>query len=181
MSSKPSAAKYSASARVATVTPAAPCWRCRAAICAVLWVLACGHRATPALRARSAIAATLAISTSRSTTSAGVASVRREPAGLRAPRVDPPSASPDRIAVQCTMSHCMLQPASLPYISAAEVERLLPYGDAVDELRMAFGVTRGDTPERVRVEVPGGELLLMPALGREGVGVKLVTLHAHDP
>jgi ornithine cyclodeaminase/alanine dehydrogenase-like protein (mu-crystallin family) len=75
----------------------------------------------------------------------------------------------------------MPESASLPYISAAEVERLLPYDDAVDELRMAFSETRADGPERVRIEVPRGELLLMPAFGREGVGVKLVTVHAHDP
>ncbi len=75
----------------------------------------------------------------------------------------------------------MLESASLPYVSAADVARLLPYGDAVDELRTAFAETRADTPERVRIEVPRGELLLMPAFGREGLGVKLVTLHAHDP
>jgi ornithine cyclodeaminase len=75
----------------------------------------------------------------------------------------------------------MLESASLPYVSAADVERLLPYGDAVDELRVAFGETRAETPERIRIEVPGGELLLMPAFGREGIGVKLVTVHAYDP
>jgi ornithine cyclodeaminase/alanine dehydrogenase-like protein (mu-crystallin family) len=75
----------------------------------------------------------------------------------------------------------MLESASLPYVSAADVERLLPYGDAVEELRTAFVETRTDAPERVRIEVPRGELLLMPAFGREGIGVKLVTLHAHDP
>lgn len=75
----------------------------------------------------------------------------------------------------------MLEAASLPYVTAADVERLLPYGDAVQELRMGFANTRADAPERVRIEVPRGELLLMPAFGREGIGVKLVTLHAHDP
>ena len=75
----------------------------------------------------------------------------------------------------------MPESASLPYVSAADVERLLPYGDAVQELRAAFAETRADAPERVRIELPRGELLLMPAFGREGVGVKLVTLRAHDP
>jgi ornithine cyclodeaminase/alanine dehydrogenase-like protein (mu-crystallin family) len=74
----------------------------------------------------------------------------------------------------------MLESASLPYVSAAELERLLPYGDAVDELRSAFGRARPEAPERVRIEVPRGELLLMPGFGPEGVGVKLVTVHAHD-
>jgi ornithine cyclodeaminase/alanine dehydrogenase-like protein (mu-crystallin family) len=75
----------------------------------------------------------------------------------------------------------MPETASLPYASGADVERLLPYGDAVEELRRAFAQTRTAAPERVRVEVPGGELLLMPAFGREGVGVKLVTLRAPNP
>ena len=75
----------------------------------------------------------------------------------------------------------MLESASLPYVSAAELARLLPYDDAVDELRSAFGKARADVLERVRIEVPRGELLLMPGFGPEGVGVKLVTVHAHDP
>jgi ornithine cyclodeaminase/alanine dehydrogenase-like protein (mu-crystallin family) len=75
----------------------------------------------------------------------------------------------------------MLEAASLPYVTAADVERLLPYGDAVEELRMAFAETRPGTPERIRIEVPRGELLLMPAFGSEGIGVKLVTLHGQDP
>jgi ornithine cyclodeaminase/alanine dehydrogenase-like protein (mu-crystallin family) len=75
----------------------------------------------------------------------------------------------------------MAEPVSLPYVSAAELERLLPYGDAVDELRVAFAEPRADAPERVRIAVPQGELLMMPAFGPEGIGVKLVTVHAHDP
>jgi ornithine cyclodeaminase/alanine dehydrogenase-like protein (mu-crystallin family) len=75
----------------------------------------------------------------------------------------------------------MLEAASLPYVTAADVERLLPYGDAVEALRTAFAETRAGAPERVRIEVPQGELLLMPAFGPEGIGVKLVTLHADDP
>jgi ornithine cyclodeaminase/alanine dehydrogenase-like protein (mu-crystallin family) len=71
----------------------------------------------------------------------------------------------------------MQRSASLPYVSPAEIARLLPYADAVDELRAAFSEPRRDSPERVRVEIPRGELLLMPAFGPEGIGVKLVTLH----
>jgi ornithine cyclodeaminase/alanine dehydrogenase-like protein (mu-crystallin family) len=75
----------------------------------------------------------------------------------------------------------MLESASLPYVSRAALERLLPYGDAVDELRTAFRKPRADAPERVRVDIPGGDLLLMPAFGPEGVGVKLVTLPDRHP
>ena len=49
----------------------------------------------------------------------------------------------------------MPESASLPYVSAADVERLLPYGDAVQELRAAFAETRADAPERVRIGSPG--------------------------
>jgi hypothetical protein len=58
-------------------------------------------------------------------------------------------------------------------LAGRELERLLPYGDAVGALRAPFSETRADAPDRVRVDVPGGELLLMPAFGSEGVGVKL--------
>jgi hypothetical protein len=43
-------------------------------------------------------------------------------------------------------------------VSPAEVARLLPYAEAVDELRAAFSEPRRDSPERVRVEIPRGEL-----------------------
>jgi hypothetical protein len=51
----------------------------------------------------------------------------------------------------------MSLPASLPYVSSAALERMLPYRAAVDELRAAFSETRADAPDRVRVDVPGGE------------------------
>jgi ornithine cyclodeaminase/alanine dehydrogenase-like protein (mu-crystallin family) len=70
----------------------------------------------------------------------------------------------------------------LPPIDADELARLLPMPAAIDALERAFAdPVLPETPQRTRVEVPGGELLLMPAAGRPGVGVKLVTLNPSNP
>jgi ornithine cyclodeaminase len=70
----------------------------------------------------------------------------------------------------------------LPLIDADELARLLPMPAAIDALERAFADPElAAAPERTRVEVPGGELLLMPAAGRRGVGVKLVTLNPSNP
>ena len=68
----PPSANSSASASVATVTPAAPCVNCRWAICTHLWVFACGRRSTPAAAAAAAIPDRLRSSREASTTTAGV-------------------------------------------------------------------------------------------------------------
>ena len=70
----------------------------------------------------------------------------------------------------------------LPLIDADELARLLPMSAAIDALELAFGAPQlPEAPQRTAVEVPGGELLLMPAAGRPGVGVKLVTLNPANP
>jgi ornithine cyclodeaminase/alanine dehydrogenase-like protein (mu-crystallin family) len=65
-------------------------------------------------------------------------------------------------------------------IDAAELTRLLPITDAVDALDRAFRGSLPLAPQRARVEVPSGELLLMPSVGTSGFGVKLVTVAAED-
>lgn len=71
---------------------------------------------------------------------------------------------------------------TLPHIGGRELERILPVSQAIDVLERAFGSTaRPETPLRNHVEVPGGELLLMPASGEQGVGVKLVTVAPKNP
>lgn len=71
---------------------------------------------------------------------------------------------------------------TLRYIDAGALARLLPVTDAVDALERAFAaVDRPVTPLRTRLEARGGELLLMPAAGEQGVGVKLVTLQPSNP
>lgn len=64
---------------------------------------------------------------------------------------------------------------TVPYIGAGELAALLPMDAAIDALEETFA---GDpsAPPRQHLEVPGGELLLMPASAAEGVGVKLVTV-----
>jgi ornithine cyclodeaminase/alanine dehydrogenase-like protein (mu-crystallin family) len=70
----------------------------------------------------------------------------------------------------------------LPLIDADELARLLPMPAAIDALERAFSdPALPEAPPRTRVEVRGGELLLMPAAGRPGVGVKLVTLNPSNP
>lgn len=55
-------------------------------------------------------------------------------------------------------------------------------GDAIDALQDAFASGHlGDAPQRTHVNVPDGTLLIMPASGDGGVGVKLVTLNPSNP
>ena len=70
----------------------------------------------------------------------------------------------------------------VPFLDGDEVRRRLPMRDAIDALEAAF--RDGDpsaTPMRSHVETPRGTLLLMPAVGDAGVGVKLVTLTDANP
>jgi ornithine cyclodeaminase/alanine dehydrogenase-like protein (mu-crystallin family) len=70
----------------------------------------------------------------------------------------------------------------LPLIDAAELRRLLPMEVAVDALERAFGAdTLAQAPQRQRIPVGRGELLLMPAAGPDGVGVKAVTVNPENP
>ena len=65
----------------------------------------------------------------------------------------------------------------IPYVDDAKLRQLLSMGEAIDALERAFVSTEPRTdPPRQHIDVPGGELLLMPASGRDGTGVKLITL-----
>ena len=62
-------------------------------------------------------------------------------------------------------------------IDGDTLTRLLPIEAAIDALEAAFGAERlPEAPPRWHVETATGALLLMPAFGSPGVGVKLVTL-----
>jgi ornithine cyclodeaminase len=66
----------------------------------------------------------------------------------------------------------------IPYLPAAEIHAALSWTDAVEALDSAFGSDAAEAqPQRTHLSVPSGELLLMPAHGPSGVGVKLVTLN----
>ncbi|HEX9891515.1 MAG TPA: ornithine cyclodeaminase family protein [Actinomycetota bacterium] len=71
---------------------------------------------------------------------------------------------------------------TLPFLDGEALARLLPLPDAIDALEEVFTAPRRpDTPLRTHVDVPGGELLLMPSAGDGGTGVKLVTLNTANP
>jgi ornithine cyclodeaminase len=66
-------------------------------------------------------------------------------------------------------------------VDADELERLLPMEAAIDALQAAFGAELPSAPMRTHLETTPGSLLLMPAHGTQGVGVKLVTLTEANP
>jgi ornithine cyclodeaminase/alanine dehydrogenase-like protein (mu-crystallin family) len=67
-------------------------------------------------------------------------------------------------------------------IGAEELRARLPMAAAVDALEDAFRtLDPTDGPLRTHVETPHGSLLLMPAFGEAGVGVKLVSLTPANP
>ena len=66
-------------------------------------------------------------------------------------------------------------------IDAAALARAVPMSAAIDALEGAFGAPLPAAPPRSHVETDGGTLLLMPAHGPPGVGVKLVTLTPGNP
>ncbi|MGP3913386.1 ornithine cyclodeaminase family protein [Nonomuraea sp. 10N515B] len=72
---------------------------------------------------------------------------------------------------------------ALPYLDAATLERLLPVGRAVRILEDALraGLDPEATPQRPVVDVPAGQLLLMPAAAGRYVGVKAVTIAPGNP
>jgi ornithine cyclodeaminase/alanine dehydrogenase-like protein (mu-crystallin family) len=71
---------------------------------------------------------------------------------------------------------------TLRFIDGEELSRVLPMDAAVDALQTALAKGEVATaPQRGSLEVEGGEVLLMPAAGSEGIGVKLVTVAPGNP
>src|SRR5918911_2793177 len=72
-------------------------------------------------------------------------------------------------------------------VSAADVSQLLPVADAIPLMAHAFRLFSAGTgayPLRshLRLRNPSGDALVMPAYdGTDGLGVKLVTVHPHNP
>jgi ornithine cyclodeaminase/alanine dehydrogenase-like protein (mu-crystallin family) len=70
----------------------------------------------------------------------------------------------------------------LPFVTAGELNELLPMKAAVDALDAAFAAgSLPAAPLRSRIETGTGDLLLMPAVGEAGAGVKLVTVNPSNP
>ncbi len=64
---------------------------------------------------------------------------------------------------------------TLPYVDAATIRALVPWGDAVDALAEAFA-RPSPQPVRTQIAVAGGDLLVMPAATGAVAGVKLVAV-----
>jgi ornithine cyclodeaminase/alanine dehydrogenase-like protein (mu-crystallin family) len=72
--------------------------------------------------------------------------------------------------------------SELRLIGAKELRARLPMPAAVDALEEAFRtLDPAAGPLRTHVETPAGSLLLMPAFGEAGVGVKVVSLTPANP
>ncbi|MFG1710196.1 ornithine cyclodeaminase family protein [Nonomuraea sp. M3C6] len=71
----------------------------------------------------------------------------------------------------------------LPYLDAGTLERLVPVGRAVQILEDALrgGLDPEATPQRPVVDVPAGQLLLMPAATTRYAGVKAVSIAPGNP
>jgi ornithine cyclodeaminase len=78
--------------------------------------------------------------------------------------------------VKAALTSSDLRPR-IPYLDAEELQQTLTLLEAVDALERAFA-TRPlpSSPVRSHYEAERGELLLMPAWGELGLGVKLITL-----
>ncbi|HEV2757277.1 MAG TPA: ornithine cyclodeaminase family protein [Actinomycetota bacterium] len=69
----------------------------------------------------------------------------------------------------------------VPYLDAAELRRLVPMRAAIDAVERLFAEGGVEVPQRAHLDVGGGDLLVMPAWGGGGVGVKLVTVNPSNP
>jgi ornithine cyclodeaminase len=69
----------------------------------------------------------------------------------------------------------------LVFIAADRLRALLPMPDAIAALETAFGAAASGGPPRSHIALPAGDLLLMPAYGPAGAGVKLVTVAPDNP
>lgn len=72
---------------------------------------------------------------------------------------------------------------ALPYLDAETIQRLVPVTRAVQVLEEALrgGLDPEETPQRPVVDVPGGQLLMMPAAAGGYVGLKAVTIAPGNP
>ena len=70
----------------------------------------------------------------------------------------------------------------MDFIDAAELARRVSMAAAIAALDRAFGAAaRPEAPPRTHLSVAGGDLVLMPATGAAGAGVKLVTVNPANP
>ena len=71
---------------------------------------------------------------------------------------------------------------TVPFIDADKLAEILPMIDAIDALERTFAAPELPTaPPRQHMRTTGGELLMMPSWGEDGVGVKLITIDPRNP
>lgn len=68
-----------------------------------------------------------------------------------------------------------------PFVDGEQLRTLLPFGAAVDALEQAYGAELPHGPPRAHLPATSGDLLVMPAAGKAGAGVKLVTVAPGNP
>ncbi|MEO8293465.1 MAG: ornithine cyclodeaminase family protein [Actinomycetota bacterium] len=66
-------------------------------------------------------------------------------------------------------------------IDAAELRRRLPMRAAIDALEAGFAAGVPPLSLRTHTPTPDGQVLVMPAAGEQGVGVKVITLTSGNP
>ncbi|MEP6477644.1 MAG: ornithine cyclodeaminase family protein, partial [Actinomycetota bacterium] len=66
-------------------------------------------------------------------------------------------------------------------IDAAQLRRRLPMRAAIDALEAGFAAGVPPLSLRTRTPTPDGQVLVMPAAGDQGVGVKVITLTSGNP
>jgi ornithine cyclodeaminase len=71
--------------------------------------------------------------------------------------------------------------APVPWIDGETLRAALPMSAAIEALGSAFAQGGFVAPPRAHHAVPGGDLLLMPAAGAPGAGVKLVSIAPGNP
>ncbi|MDQ3952788.1 MAG: ornithine cyclodeaminase family protein [Actinomycetota bacterium] len=71
--------------------------------------------------------------------------------------------------------------SAVPYLDGAELRRLVSVPAAVDALERTFRAGDVEVPQRSHLPAGPGELLVMPAWGPDGLGVKLVTVNPANP
>ena len=69
----------------------------------------------------------------------------------------------------------------LSVVYGNDIRKLLPIDAAIDAVEEMFRASGSSAPARNHLDVGTGELLLMPAWGKSGVGVKLVTVNPSNP
>jgi ornithine cyclodeaminase len=71
---------------------------------------------------------------------------------------------------------------SLPFFDGTALEALLPMADAIDVLESTFAMDPPPAaPPRIHLDMGRADLLLMPAWGDRGTGVKLITVDPANP